>query len=146
MEESSKKNLIQGVIFIVVFVVAFFATKYVISCMISAEDVVKEISEKINKKCPLMLNSELRLDNTDFNPFQGKAGLVYVCTLINEDKNSEKINFLSLDKKTKLAAQKEYNSNPELEYLRDNDLIIYYVCYDKNKASLFGYEITNQKR
>lgn len=146
MEKGNKKKLVQGVMYIIIFVFVFFATKYMISYRTSTEDVVKEISNKMNKKCPLMLNSDVRLDKVDFISVQERVGLVYVCTLIYEDINTINNNCFLLDKKTKLVAQKDYNSNPEIEYLRENNLIIYYVCYDKNKSNLFGFEITNQKR
>ena len=146
MVTTNKKLLFKGILFVVIFSIAFFATKYIISYLISAEEVVKEISSKINSKCPLMINSDIRLDKTDVISVQNNFGLVYVCTLINEDEKNEKFNPTLVDKETKLAAKKDYDLNPELEYLRKEDLIIYYVCYDKNKKNLLGFEVYNSKR
>lgn len=141
----NKKILFKTIFFVITFSIVFFATKHITSYLTSTEGVLKEVSSKLNSKCPYMINSEIRLDKTNVISFQNNFGLVYVCTLINEDKSYEKSNLLLLDQKTKFVAQKNYDSNPELEYLRENDLTIYYVCYDKNNLNLLGFEINNQK-
>jgi|JFJP01.1.fsa_nt_gi hypothetical protein len=141
----NKKVIFKTIFFVTVFSIVLFTTKHLISSITSTEEVIKEISSKLNSKCPVMINSEIRLDEIDEFAVQNNFGLLYVCTLINEDKDCKEFNALLLDKKTKFAAQKDYDSNPELEYLRENDLTIYYVCYDKNKHNLLGFEITNQK-
>lgn len=145
MQEGNKKLAVQIVIFLVVFAVAFLGTKYVMSSLTSTESIVEATSMKLNKKCPMMLSRDLRLDSTDAMAVEGKAGLLYICTLINEDVNTENYNSELIAKEIELAAQKDFESNPDMEKARERDATIYYVCKDKNGNSVLGFEINSQK-
>ncbi len=145
MSKDNNKLSIQIIIFIVIFAIAFLGTKYVMSSLTSTENILEEVSKEMNVKCPMMLNPDIRLEYTDVMAVQGKYGLLYVCTLINEDVSDKKFDPELVGKKTKLAAQKDFESNPEMKKARKRDVTIYYVCYDKNKKNLVGFEITGQK-
>jgi flagellar basal body-associated protein FliL len=146
MEEGKKKIVIQVAIFVVVFAIAFFGTKYVMSGLTSTESILEATSKEMNQKCPMMLTPEIRLDSTDANIMKGKASMLYVCTLINVDLQDKNFNPDVAEKKTKLAAQKDYESNPYMEKARERNVIIYYVCYDKRKTDILGFEITETKK
>ncbi len=145
MEEGKKKIVVQVAIFVVTFAVAFFGTKYVMSGATSTQSVLEKTSKKMNKKCPMMLTSDIRLDYTDAMAVEGKGGMLYVCTLINEDVKDKNFNADLVAKETKLAAQKDFDSNPDLEKIRKRSVTVYYECKDKNGISLLGFEIYGVK-
>jgi len=144
MQQGNKKLIIQLIIFVVAFAIAFFGTKYVMAKFTSTKSIVEKTSEKLNKKCPLLLAPNIRLDHTDANSVKGQPGLVFVCTLTNEEVKAENFNPSLVEQNTKAVAQKDYDTNPVLEKAKERDVTIYYVCKDKNGVSLLGFEIPGQ--
>jgi hypothetical protein len=131
---------------VVTFAIAFFGTQYVMSSLSSTESILEHASKEINKKCPVMLNSEIRLNSTNVMSVDKKAGLLYVCTLINEDVKDKNFNPEVVERNTKLAAQKDFETNADLEKVREKDVTIYYECKDKNGTSILGFEVTGKNK
>lgn len=95
---------------------------------------LQKISNEINKKCPMMVDSETRLDNTGV---VGKS-ILYNYTFINYFTDELDVQFIETNLRETIRNQ--IKSNPDMKYLRDNRVTFVYNYKDK-----IGNHITSLK-
>ena len=143
MEEGNKKKTFQLLIFILTFVVAFIGTKYVMSTFNSTKSKLEKASLEINKKCPIMLDKETRLEST--NVIQNKM-ILYNCTLINNTREDLNFDAEIISNKFELKAQRILDTNPDMKEFREQEIILCYNYKDKKGVNLFGFTVTSSKK
>lgn len=102
----------------------------------SAKDTVIKVlldktANELNKTCPMMVDSETRLDNATSLPgnvFQ------YNYTIVNYIKDSLDVDALKANLEPGILNQ--IKTNPELKLFRDNDVTLAYSYADKNGVFL----------
>lgn len=134
------KVLLGGLVGILVFfVIGYTVQNYFLKKPLLNITMVNMASE-MNKSCPIMIDSETRLDNTIVLPgniFQ------YNYTLINLGKES----IDTLDAKRMLEPNmiNLARTNPDMKYVRDNDVKLSYYYKDKNGDYLFKIIISPEQ-
>lgn len=120
---------------IVVLVLAFNAGKELFSKQSAFDKVLIQTSDEINKSCPMMIDQETRLDNTDAIP--GKI-LRYNYTLLNLEKSQ--INVDTIKKYVDPTILNLVRTSPDLKIFRDNKTTFKYLY--KDKIGVFVYELS----
>lgn len=141
MEESKKKIILQVVIFAITFMVAFFGTQYLMKGGNSSDNELIKISDELNKKCPVMVDSETQLDNSKV--FDNT--LQYNYTLINVAKNDTTFDSAGAKKFIQKNAQGNLDNRPEMKVYRDKKIALKYNYRDKNGKKLFDFIINSKK-
>lgn len=137
MENTKNNRILAVILFIVVFAIAFFGTKYLFSGN-SDEAELKKIAAEVNKSCPMTINSETRLDNTEVI---GKAKIQYNYTLLKIAEGDTIINFPILKKTLQEQSQQNFDTNPQMEHFRVKDISMKYYYKDMNGKYLFDFTI-----
>lgn len=138
-KENRKKptSIIIGIIF---FAIAYIAVQQLFFKNPSLNKLMMEVATEINKTCPIMLDSETRLDNTialPDNVFQ------YNYTLIN----MEKRNVDTTNMKNYLVPRitNFVKTNPQMNFQREHKTTVNYYYNDKYGVYLFLISITPDK-
>ena len=130
-----------GIIFgVVAFFVTYFLVQQFIFKVPSLDKVMMKIASEINETCPIMIDSETRLDNTIFLPsnvFQ------YNYTLINMDKETVDIDMLKTYLEPNIT--NFVRTNPDMKFQRDNKVTINYYYKDKDGNYLFTISVTPEQ-
>lgn len=114
-------------ILIVILIVAVTRFSHALFKRQSYEKLLLDTSVAFNKKCPLMVDSETRLDKTKAGP--GKMFTFYY-TLINHTPDAS--NTKTWIDRYKPSILNNVRNNPGLEILRKNKVTFYYTFNDKN--------------
>lgn len=104
------------------------------------DKVMMAAASEINKSCPIMVDSETRLDNTiamSNNVFQ------YNYTLINMLKESLDITFARAQLEPNII--NNVKTSPDMKFQRDNNATINYYYKDKEGVHLFTISVTPDK-
>ncbi|MDU1904753.1 MAG: hypothetical protein E6772_08220 [Dysgonomonas sp.] len=91
----------------------------------SFDKVMVEISNEINKTCPIIVDAETRLDNTSF--LLGKT-LQYNYTLLSAE--AEFIDTLEFKKIMEPQILNATSTSPQMKYFRDNKVSLNYLYKD----------------
>jgi hypothetical protein len=97
-----------------------------------------KMSGEINKKCPYMLDSETRLDDTGAY----RKSFYYYCTLIKY--NISEVDVKYLINKLKPALLNGIKTNPDMEYFRDHKVTIIYYYRDKSGNHIVSFRFAPQ--
>ena len=109
----------------------------------SCYEMLVETANEINKSCPMMLDSYTRLDNAISLP---PNIIQYNYTLINcEKEDFEDSDLLELKREIEPIMVNNVRTNPDLQYLRDNDVIFNYYYRDLNGVFLLNISIPPEK-
>ncbi len=103
----------------------------------SIEKEIKKFSVEINQKCPLLIDTETRLDSV--SPGVGRE-IKYFYTLVN----IVKIGVDSTSAKDFLTAQiiNNIKTNDQMRFMRDAEITMIYSYYDKNSDYVFQIKAT----
>lgn len=96
------------------------------------DKVMMEYAGEINKSCPVMIDSETRLDNVMAFPeniFQ------YTYTLVNMEKST--VDTLQLKNSVEPNIVNFVKTNPQMKYIRDKSVTVNYYYKDKKGKYLF---------
>lgn len=144
MEKTSKQKITQQVIlFVLVFLLAFFGTKYLFSGKSSPEKILKTTSEEINKKCPMKVDDETRMDNCEV---KDKNTLQYNYTILSQNKDSLTVNINYVKEFVKKKAQNNLDTSPKMQDFRNNNIVLAYYYKDKNGKYLFDFTVKSKKK
>lgn len=117
-------------------VAAFFISYYVVQQVFfkppTIDKQLTKATSEINKNCPIMVDSQTKLDNTIS---LADNILQYNYTLVNLLKDS--INVNELENSIKPNILNTIKTSPDLETFRNNDVTIAYNYKDKNGVHLF---------
>ncbi|NCD00137.1 MAG: zinc ribbon domain-containing protein [Bacteroidia bacterium] len=134
--KSDNKKKIAGIVaigvitFFITFSIAFYSVQYLFPNH-SIDNDMMSVASGINKTCPIMVDSETRLDNTIALPdkvFQ------YNYTLVNMDKSD--VDTLSMKNYLEPIIINLVKSSPQMEFQRDNKWTLNYCYKDKNGLHL----------
>ncbi|MDR2065226.1 MAG: zinc ribbon domain-containing protein [Prevotellaceae bacterium] len=118
------------------FVIAFFLVCFIVKLIFfNAPAVDKELlqtASEMNKMCPVMVDSETRLDNTSVKP--GKV-FQYNYTLVNMSKDN--VDTVELKNILEPGIINSLKSSPDMQYQRDHNVTLNYSYKDKNGFHLF---------
>lgn len=156
-EDEVKKNIVKekpnkpkglkywisfSVAFAVFYAIGHFGGEAIINYFKNPEldRAMMQMAGELNKSCPVMIDSETRLDNTTSLPnnvFQ------YNYSLINLDKDSVNIEEAKTYLESTIATT--VRTNPDMKYFRDNKTTINYSYKDRSGVFLFKISITPDK-
>jgi hypothetical protein len=135
-KEKTKKTV--GIIVgIIVFAITFIGTQQLFFKTPSFDKTLMNISSEINKTCPIMVDSQTRLDNTISLP---EKVLQYNYTVINVVKDS--VNIDNVKNQLKPNIINNVKNNPQMKTLKDYKTTFNYYYKDKNDQFLFIIAIT----
>jgi len=131
------KKLIGIIVGAITFFIAYFLVQQLFFNTSSFDRALMEAASEINKSCPIMMDSETRLDNTITLPpkiFQ------YNYTLVNYSK--ETIDTLYFKNYLEPTIKNFVRTNPDMKFQRDNKVTISYYYKDKEGNYLFTIFVT----
>lgn len=144
IKKKSKKKLIGLIAGIITFILTFFAAYFLVQQLFnktpSFDKELMKVASEINKTCPIMIDSETRLDNIITVPpkvFQ------YNYTLINIEKVD--IDTLTLKNYLEPNITNFVRTSPQMKYQRDNKVTINYSYKDKEGNYLFMVSVTPEQ-
>jgi len=139
-----KTNTRKVVLLVIVYAVAFGLSYLVVQQLFfktaPLDQTMMAAASEINKNCPLMIDSETRLDNAvslPQNVFQ------YNYTLLNIDKAST--DTLEMRKYLEPTIINSVKTNPQMKFQRDHKTTINYFYKDKSGAFLLLISVTPEK-
>ena len=97
-----------------------------------------KMSNEINKKCPFMVDSETRLDNTGVY----RKNFYYYYTLINYNISDVDVKYLIY--KVKPALLNKIKTNPDLKFLREHKVTFIYNYRDKSGINIISFKFIPQ--
>lgn len=104
------------------------------------DKVIMHTASELNKTCPIMVDSETRLDNALALPnkiFQ------YNYTLVNLDRLD--IDTIEVKKNLEPSVTNHIRTNPDMKYYRDNKITMRYYYKDKNGNYVFSFSVTPEQ-
>ncbi|WP_424962200.1 hypothetical protein [Ekhidna sp.] len=103
----------------------------------SFDKVMMQMASELNKTCPIMVDSETRLENSvtlPDNKFQ------YNYSLVNY--TIEELDLEQLRSNIEPGIITNIRTNPDLKFFRENQITMIYSYKDKNEVHLFKIEVT----
>ena len=134
---SRRKNRVGLIIGIVVFVALVAGAIFFFANFSMFDKAIATASEEINKSCPMMLDDETRLDNTEALP---DKTLKYNYTLVNMEKAD--LNIDTLKKYLEPNILSNAKTSPELQIFRTLKATLVYHYIDKNGEFVHEYSVT----
>ncbi|MES2486942.1 MAG: hypothetical protein V4581_13485 [Bacteroidota bacterium] len=98
-------------------------------------NVVAKASEEMNKRCPMVIDADTRLDNT--MAMENPVKLVYYYTIITAEKKAVEAQLGAAKEAMMANVEKTVNSNPEMKFYQDKQVPLTYSYKDKNGEFLF---------
>ena len=105
----------------------------------STQQVLENAATSLNKKLPMMVDSETRLDNVEAGP-DGSKTLIYEYTLPNATKDN--LDVPVLEKLLRPQVIKNYKTRTEMRSFRDADVHLDYRYKDKNGVLVMDLDIS----
>jgi hypothetical protein len=130
-----KMKNIKNIVRVIAVFLLIFAVQKIFFKNYSIDKEMMAAASEINKSCPVMVDSETRLDNSialPNNVFQ------YNYTLVNVEKGN--VDTVSMKNYLEPNITNFVKSSPQMQYQRDNKCILNY-CY-KDKRGLYLFLIT----
>ncbi|MES2837368.1 MAG: hypothetical protein V4667_07590 [Bacteroidota bacterium] len=134
---NKSKISIKLIIGFIILAAVFTSIWYAYFSSPSLYDSMIEAANTLNKNCPVMIDTETRLDNTfafEPNEFQ------YNYTLVNRIKDS--IDLKYFNEKMRPLLVNHVKSEPDMKFIRDSRVIVIYHYKDKNGVFLTKIKIT----
>ena len=138
-KKSGTKNKRIGMfVGIIVGLLAMYAVQHFVfnSDLFSIDKSVAQLANEINKNCPMMIDSETKLDNTIALP---NKTFQYNYTLVNMVK--EAVDTLEIKNALEPNIINFVKTNPQMKEIRDHEITINYYYKDKNGAYLFEVKV-----
>lgn len=135
-----RKNILGVIIGMIALSLTSFAIQQLFFKAAPLDKTMMEVASEINKTCPIMVDSETRLDNTfslPNNTFQ------YNYTLVNIDKES--IDTVEMRNYLEPTITNSVKTNPQLKFHRDHEMTINYSYKDKTGSFLIVISVTPEK-
>ena len=131
------------IVSIIVMALAVVISKLTVNNVFGSSDVniesqLLKMTNEINKRCPFMVDSETRLDNTGAY----RKNIYYYYTLINQ--NIEEVDVKYLIYKVKPRLLNSIETNPDMKFLRDHKVTFIYKYRDKSGINIVSFKFTPQ--
>jgi hypothetical protein len=140
MKKVDFKKLIGIIVGAITFIMVYFLVQQLLFNTPKLDKVMMKTASEINESCPMMVDSETRLDNTivlPSNVFQ------YNYTLVNMEK--ETIDFMALKDYIEPNIINFVRTNPDMKFQRDNKVTINYYYKDKYGNYIFTISVTPEQ-
>jgi hypothetical protein len=134
---NSKSKLRYWIFYAVAFGFSYFAVQYFYFGTASIDKNMMKVASQLNESCPMMVDSETRLDNTIALP---KKVFQYFYTLVNVDKNE--VDPLEIKNVIGPRIANIVKTNPDMKAMRDLNVVFKYSYKDKNGTFLFDVTIS----
>jgi hypothetical protein len=134
------KKLTGIIVSVISFFIAYFIVQQLFFKIPSFDKAMMKVASELNKTCPIMVDSETRLDNAIALP---KKIFQYNYTLINIDKKS--VDTLEMKNYLGPNITNFVRTNPDMKFQRDNKTIINYCYKDRNGNYLFKISVTPEQ-
>jgi len=131
-KKNSNTSIIGMIVGGLIVIGAIFISQYLPKKLSSFEKEMVQVASEINSACPIMIDSETRLDNTIAIP---PKTFQYNYTLINIEK--DEIETSELKKYMEPVLINLVKTNPDMEYQRSNKVTVNYYYKDKDGNHLF---------
>lgn len=138
-KKSNNKTVGSLVGVLVFFIVAMIVQQLFLETSVYDKAIMQAASE-LNKTCPVMIDSETRLDNAIALPnkiFQ------YNYTLVNLDRLD--IDTIEVKKNLEPSVTNHIRTNPDMKYYRDNKITMRYYYKDKDGNYAFSISVTPEQ-
>jgi len=134
-----KKNLISLPAIAGIIITLMSVSMFIQSCGSSnaPDKGLVKMTEEINKKCPMMIDAETRLDITTALP---NKTFMYEYTFINYENGM--IDTTLMKNYIMPNAINVIKTNPALKYFRDSKATVKYSYKDKNGNYMFSFAVT----
>jgi len=133
-----KKFAVWAITFIVAYLAAYFLVEQLRTP--NLDKVMMKTASMINESCPIMVDSETRLDNAIALP---SMVFQYNYTLVNMEK--ETVDTIMLKNYLEPNIINFVRTNPDMKFQRDNKVTINYYYKDKNGNYLFTISVTPEQ-
>ncbi len=133
-------RLIFGVAFSVVFCITFFAVQHFFFGSAAVDKNMMKEASKLNESCPMMVDSETRLDNAVASP---NKTFQYYYTLVNTE--ISQVNPSEGKKILEPQITNMVKTNPDMKPMRDLGVTFKYNYRDKNGIFIFDIVIGPDK-
>ena len=137
MKNKMSIKVLFGIIFGVAMVVLF--QQYIIPDLFtpSIDTQLNHLASEMNKNCPMMVDSQTRMDNTMAG---SDKSIIYNYTLINYAKDQVDLKFFNNKLRPKIL--NNIKTNPQMNYLKNRDVTFVYNYNDKNGIFIISLKIT----
>lgn len=133
-------RMIFGIAFSVVFFITFIAVQHFFFGSTSVDKNLMKEASKLNESCPMMVDSETRLDNAVASP---NKTFQYYYTLVNVEINQ--VNPAEGRKVLEPQITNIIKTNPDMKAMRDLGVTFKYNYRDKNGIFIFDIVIGPDK-
>ena len=139
-KEGGGRKILAVIVGIIAFGLSYFAVQQLFFKTPPLDKAMMEIASEINKTCPIMVDSETRLDNTISLP---KNIFQYNYTLVNIDKASA--DTIEMRKFLEPGIVNYIKTNPQMKFQRDHKTTVNYYYKDRAGAFLLLISVTPEK-
>lgn len=133
--KTNYKKIIGIVVGVITFLIAYNLTQQFFTPSLDKQLV--QIANELNKNCPMMVDQFTRLDNSHVLP---NKTLQYNYTLVEIEKSE--FNLDTIRKYVEPNIISNVRTNPDMKYLRANNITFNYNYRDKNGEFVWKLEIT----
>lgn len=137
---TSKEKQLKTIVGVVAGIITYFFVQWSFFSPPSFDKTMMNIASEINKTCPIMVDSETRLDNTSALP---DNELVYNYTLVKLTVDEVDVNELVSNIKPMLV--NNISTNPDMKNLRDHEVTMSYYYKDKDGNFITKVSITSDE-
>lgn len=133
---NTTKKILGAVAGVVSFFLAYYGVQQLFFSKPTFNNTMMEVASELNKTCPIMVDSETRLDNAvalPNNVFQ------YNYTLINMDK--AQVDTIQVKSYLEPVIKTQVKTNPQMKFQRDNKTTLNYYYKDKKGDYLFSITV-----
>lgn len=133
----NKKLYASVIVGVATFCIAYFGVQQLFFKSGSIDKEIMNVASELNKSCPVMVDSETRLDNTvalPDNVFQ------YNYTLVNVEKS--KLDTVNVKNYLEPNIINQVKTSPQMQYQRDHKWTLNYCYKDKNGQYILLIKIT----
>jgi len=135
-KEIKKKNWLSTIVGVAAFLLAYWAVQHFFFGAPTLDTQLNAVASELNKSCPMMIDKETRFDNAVAMP--GKV-FQYNYTLVNMQKGA--VDTVAIKNYIRPIATSNAKTNPEMKYMRENNIILVYYYKDKNSDYLFSFAV-----
>ncbi len=137
---TSSKGILYWIVYAVVFGLSFFAVQHFFFGSAAVDKNMMKVASSLNESCPMMVDSETRLDNAVASP---NKTFQYYYTLINVEIND--VNPAEGKKILEPQITNMVKTNPDMKAMRDLGVTFKYNYRDKNGIFIFDIVIGPDK-
>ena len=141
--KSKRGKVLTIIVSIILLALAVLIGKSIITNVFNTSDEniqaqLLKMTNEINQRCPLMMDSETRLDKTGTY----RNSIYYYCTLINYSIGEVDVKYLIY--KVKPTLLNRIKTNLDMKFMRDNKVTFIYNYRDKSGIHIVSFKFTPQ--